>query len=212
MKLQLALDDIDLGAARGLLDAAHNDVDILEFGTPFVLRNGLGIVSDYRAAFPDLALLADIKIMDGGEYLANLAFDAGADYVTVLGVARDETISGAVRAAQARSRWVLADLIASPNPAARAAQLEALGVHGVCVHTGFEPGADGDQLQMLDAVRSVVTSTAVSVAGGVTAIKLPALLERGPDIVVVGSSVTASARPSDSLAELRAIVDNSGAR
>ena len=43
---------------------------------------------------------ADLKIMDAGEHEANLAFNAGADIVTVLGVAHDETIRGVVRAAR----------------------------------------------------------------------------------------------------------------
>ena len=38
--------------------------------------------------------------MDAGEHEANLAFNAGADIVTVLGVAHDETIRGVVRAAR----------------------------------------------------------------------------------------------------------------
>jgi len=32
-----------------------------------------------------VAVLADLKIMDAGEHEANLAFEAGADIVTVLG-------------------------------------------------------------------------------------------------------------------------------
>ena len=38
--------------------------------------------------------------MDAGEHEANLAFAAGADIVTVLGVSHDETIRGVVAAAR----------------------------------------------------------------------------------------------------------------
>jgi len=53
-------------------------------------------------------LLADTKIVDGGEIEAADAFAAGANIVTVLGVAEDETIRGVVRAAEnsaARFWW-----------------------------------------------------------------------------------------------------------
>jgi len=78
-----------------------------------------------------VAVLADLKIMDAGEHEANLAFAAGADIVTVLGVAHDETVQGVVRAARrARggAKEVMVDLINTTDPAARAAQVAKLGV------------------------------------------------------------------------------------
>ena len=38
-----------------------------------------------KERFPCLEVLCDTKIMDAGAYEARLAFEAGADYVTVLG-------------------------------------------------------------------------------------------------------------------------------
>lgn len=207
MKVQLALDAIELSHARHLLEQVHDQIDILEFGTPFLLRYGLNTVSDFRQTFPELDLLADIKIMDGGEYMANLAFGAGADYVTVLAAARDETVAGAVRAARAAGATVFADLIATPDPAARARQVEALGVDGVCVHSGFEPGAGADQLAMLESVRAVVGRAQVSVAGGISASSLPSILAFQPDIVIVGGSLTTSDNPRGALEEMRSIAD-----
>ena len=68
--------------------------------------------------------------MDAGEHEANLAFEAGADIVTVLGVAHDETIHGVVRAARRAggTKEVMVDLINTPNPAARAKEVAELGV------------------------------------------------------------------------------------
>ena len=45
---------------------------------------------------PTATLLADLKIVDAGELEAQIGFDAGADIVTVLGVAHDVTIQGAL--------------------------------------------------------------------------------------------------------------------
>lgn len=58
-------------------------------------------------------MLADLKIMDAGEHEASLAFAAGADIVTVLGLSADSTVSGAVAAARAAGggRLVMADMI-----------------------------------------------------------------------------------------------------
>ena len=60
MKLQIALDgDIDQGLA--VLQAVRPYVDIAEIGTPLIFREGLGAARRLREAFPDLALLADLK-------------------------------------------------------------------------------------------------------------------------------------------------------
>lgn len=77
-----------------------------------------------------MAVLADLKIMDAGEHEANLAFAAGADIVTVLGVAHDETIQGVVQAARrfGGGKEVMVDLINTNNPAARAKEVAKLGV------------------------------------------------------------------------------------
>jgi 3-hexulose-6-phosphate synthase len=48
-----------------------------------------------KAAYPDKLVFADMKTMDAGELEADLAFNAGADIMTVLGSAGDSTIAGA---------------------------------------------------------------------------------------------------------------------
>jgi 3-keto-L-gulonate-6-phosphate decarboxylase len=87
-------------------------------------------------------LVADMKTMDAGSYEAALAFEAGADVVTVLGCADDETVRGAVREANRAGRFVAADLIAVPNQVQRAQQLEQLGVHYIGIHTGLDQQAE----------------------------------------------------------------------
>ena len=47
-----------------------------------------------KADISQLEVLCDAKIMDAGAYEAQLAYDAGADYVTVLGITDDLTIKG----------------------------------------------------------------------------------------------------------------------
>src|SRR5271169_2406278 len=101
MKLQLALDHLQLSDALGLLERAADLIDIVEAGTPLLLSEGVRAVREIRRRFPPLTVLADFKIMDAGELEASLAFDAGADIVTVLGAAEDVTIRRACEAARA---------------------------------------------------------------------------------------------------------------
>ena len=65
-KLQLALDFIELEEALGLLEKVHSFVDIVEVGTPTIIRYGVEAVRRVKQSFPQKLVLADLKIMDAG--------------------------------------------------------------------------------------------------------------------------------------------------
>ena len=78
---------------------------------PQIFQEGIGAAKQYKIAFPDLDILADLKIMDAGLYEAEIGFNAACKYVTVLGVASDDTIRGVVQAAQCAGGEVIVDMI-----------------------------------------------------------------------------------------------------
>jgi 3-hexulose-6-phosphate synthase len=71
----------------------------------------MNVVTDIKAAYPEKLVFADMKTMDAGELEADIAFKAGADIMTVLGVAGDSTITGAVKAGKDHGKAVVADMI-----------------------------------------------------------------------------------------------------
>lgn len=110
MKLQLALDTLSLEESISLVKEVEQYIDIIEIGTPFLLEEGMNAVRIMKKEFPSLEILADTKIMDAGELEADLAFKAGADYITVLGVTDSLTIIACVECAarygkKSRSRY-----------------------------------------------------------------------------------------------------------
>ncbi len=100
MELQLALDLVDIPGAKKLVKEVEAYVDIVEIGTPVVINEGLRAVKEIKEAFPNLKVLADLKVMDAAGYEVMKASEAGADIVTILGVAEDMTIKGAVEEAK----------------------------------------------------------------------------------------------------------------
>ena len=157
MKLQLALDLLDVGAVRRLLDEVIDLVDIVEIGTPLILQEGMTIVTEIKERHPTVTLLADLKIMDAGEIEAKIGFDAGADIVTVLGVAHDSTIQGALNQAHRRGKQIMVDLIAVNDVQTRTRDLDLLGVDSLCVHTAFDVQKQGQsplrELQLAEIAR-----------------------------------------------------------
>lgn len=86
-------------------------VDIIELGTPLMLKEGVGVVGLMKRRFPDALILADMKIADGGYMEARFAVEEGADIVTVLGMAEDETILGVKQATHEAGRLVYVDML-----------------------------------------------------------------------------------------------------
>lgn len=204
MKLQLALDTLTTEHALWIARRAREYVDILEIGTPLIKHEGVAVVRALRQEFPEKELLADLKTMDAGEYEAGFCFEAGADLVTVLGVADLRTIEGAVRSARSQNRRVAVDLMSVPDKAARARDAEAAGANLVAVHSGIDQQRGGhNPLADLDSVMHAVRLP-VMVAGGIDLTTVDAVVERGPAVVVVGAAVTSSDEPGDIARRIRA--------
>lgn len=196
MKLQMALDDISLEAGLELVDRVADCVDIVEVGTPMVIACGMEPVRRIKQAHPRLEVLADLKIMDAGAYEATLAFQAGADYVTALGVAEDETIRSCVEAAQRCGGKVVVDMLCVEDLPARVAAVEALGADYVAVHTGVDQQAAGrTPLEDLRVMAECAKTAGISVAGGISAETLPEYAAYRPDIVIVGSGIVHAEDP-----------------
>ena len=207
-KLQLALDDLDRADLFPLLDQVAAQLDIVEVGTPMVIRYGLEPVRAIKQRHPQLAVLCDAKIMDAAYYEAALAFEAGADCATILALTDDGSVTGAVQAAADHGGRIMADLICVPDLVARARRLQELGVHVVAVHTGVDQQALGRT--PLDDLRALAESDLVvplAVAGGVTSETAGDYLALKPDILIVGGGITGAPDPAAEAVRLRQLIE-----
>ncbi|NLM53744.1 MAG: 3-hexulose-6-phosphate synthase [Firmicutes bacterium] len=188
IRLQAALDMYALEdavrAAQNLVDV----VDILEVGTPLLLSAGLQAVRRIRETARDIPLVVDAKIMDGGYSAARHAFGAGADIVTVLGAAADETVAETMRAAESAGGKIMVDLINVPDPGARIRRLAGLGAHCFLLHLPSDLAVRGGQFDGPEHGAELVQYE-VAVAGGLNADNLGIILPLKPQIVIVGSAI-----------------------
>lgn len=190
MKLQLALDTFSMFQALTLAEQVRDWVDIIEIGTPFLLESGMEAVRQFHAHFPEKKILADTKIMDAGALEAASAFQAGADYITVLAVTDQSTIRACIETARQYGGAVVADMICVDNIPERVAQLEELGIHGLAVHTGVDQQRQGrTPLDDLRTILSCRPQGEVFVAGGITLDTLPQYTALRPDVLIVGGGI-----------------------
>lgn len=89
--LQIALDSRSLEVGVRDAKAAESLVDIIEVGTILACAEGMKAVSTLRALHPNHILVCDLKTTDGGAILADMAYQAGADWLTVSAAAHPAT-------------------------------------------------------------------------------------------------------------------------
>ncbi|TFE00572.1 3-hexulose-6-phosphate synthase [Jeotgalibacillus salarius] len=207
MKLQLALDLVNIPEAIELVKEVEDHVDVVEIGTPVVINEGLKAVKEMKAAFPELTVLADLKIMDAAGYEVSQASAAGADIVTILGAAEDASIKGAVEEAKKQGKQILVDMIAVKDIATRAKELDELGVDYICVHTGYDLQAAGqNSFEDLATIKSVVKNAKTAVAGGIKLDTLPEVIKAQPDLVIVGGGITGEDDKQAAAAKMKELI------
>ncbi|WP_198297607.1 orotidine 5'-phosphate decarboxylase / HUMPS family protein, partial [Domibacillus aminovorans] len=63
MKLQLALDLVNIPEGIAVVKELEQFFDVVEIGAPVIINEGLRAVKEMKEAFPNLTVLADLKVM-----------------------------------------------------------------------------------------------------------------------------------------------------
>jgi len=210
MKLQVAIDLLSTADALALLHKVAEHVDIIELGTPLIKQQGLSVVTNVKAAYPEKLVFADMKTMDAGELEADLAFKAGADIMTVLASAGDSTIAGAVKAGKAHGKAVVADMIGVTDKPKRLKELGALGVSWVELHAGLDEQAQAGYSidSLLQAGKDA--NIAFSVAGGINTDRIGQVESAGATIAVAGAAIYGAKDPAVAARALRSRIKRLG--
>ncbi|MFC6858540.1 3-hexulose-6-phosphate synthase [Zunongwangia atlantica] len=202
-KLQVAIDLLKTEDAIALATKVAPYIDIIELGTPLIKSEGLSAITAMKEAFPDKKVFADFKTADAGALEAEMAFKAGADYITILGSIDDATIIGAVEAAKKYDRAVVVDTIGVQDRVKRAQEVSKLGVEFVELHAGLDeqakPGYSIDVL-IEEASKAGVP---VSIAGGVNINSIAKVKASGAVVAVAGGAIYGAEDPAAAAKELK---------
>lgn len=104
--IQIALDQTQFDKAQVVANNVHSFVDIIEVGTILAFAEGMNAVSVLRKAHPSHIIVCDMKITDGGAILSRMAFEAGADWLTVSAAAHIATIAACKKVADEFGREI----------------------------------------------------------------------------------------------------------
>lgn len=209
MKLQVAFDcNCNTQRICEYVDRISEYMDFIEVGTPLIIEKGLRTVEELRPRYPRLKILTDLKIMDGGFYEANAAFEAGADIVTALAVAEDATLRGAIEAARKNGGEIMVDMIAHPDLPKRISEIDAMGADYICLHTAKDTQGSGkDFAAFMREMKDFVKTAKLALAGGISPGNIENYTSMEPDVVIIGEGITAASDPVEAARSVRKKMD-----
>ncbi|MEH7493134.1 3-hexulose-6-phosphate synthase [Neobacillus niacini] len=204
MKIQLALDRMEINEAIELTRKVEDSVDWIEVGTSLIKEFGMASVREMKQAFPAKTIVADIKTIDNARYEFEMCFEAGADVATVMGVSPLVTIDACMEVAERYNKIVMIDLLNTTEQQKRDLMKYKKAVF--CEHVSK------DQQEELGAsnhgaVKNIYgPDMNIAAAGGITLDSLQLLRKTlNPSIVIIGSAITKAENPAEAAAKFKRV-------
>ena len=207
MKLQAALDYFTLDQALKLMEEIHQYVDIAEIGSPLMFADGFRSIAEVKKKYPEVLVLADMKVVDGGYDIASEAYKAGADIATTIGLTTDDTLLGVVKAARVHNKYCMADTIGIKNLGENVNKLDEMGFDYILLHTAHDAIGNtaeaASQIDKIQEMKKLVKHAKIGISGGITLSIIDRVCAADPDWVVIGGGLTSVKNPAETAKALR---------
>lgn len=190
MRLQVAIDRVELNLAADLARKLDGVVDMIELGTSLVKDYGNHSIETLRQSINLSQLIVDSKTIDEGAYEFNQAFKYGADLVTVMGAASIETLRACYEVAEKYKKTMVIDLLECSDE--KIEKMVGFDNAIYCLHHSV------DKKRTIQPVETVATFhhsfpmiKRIAIAGGIQLASIAGLKAQGlTEIVIVGSAIT----------------------
>ncbi|MFC3419099.1 3-hexulose-6-phosphate synthase [Salinicoccus hispanicus] len=202
MKLQIALDRLGYDECFEITSEVHEHVDIIEVGTGVIKEYGLGIVRDLKTKYPDISILADVKICDAGKSESEKSFEYLSDLITVMALADINTVRNCQEVADRFGKTLVVDLL-NIKDFSLLDHLKEAGVRAVSLHVGKDQ-READMKPAYDKLKEYDFD--LFVAGGINEDNLKEYLKFEPDVVIVGSGITQAKDKVDAAKTLKSAI------
>ncbi|RAY15003.1 hypothetical protein DPM19_09640 [Actinomadura craniellae] len=205
--VQVALDVHDLDRAIEIATAAAEaGVDFIEVGDPLIKRVGVEAVDAVKRHAPEVAVVAEMMSADWGRDQVELAAEAGADVVLLIGPASIASVSAAVGAARRLGVVLTLDAPSRHVDPSWLRDMERAGIDGFVVTTNIDLGVGGTR--PLAAARTIraCSELPVAVSGGFGIADDALTGSADWDIAIVGRGVAEAVTPADMLHRLTALI------
>jgi len=141
--------------------------------------------------------------MDAADIEVSIAAESGADIITVMALASDETIALAAETAHNLGCKVMVDMMNVTDVFKRSQEVFDLGADYICLHVG------------VDVQRRLVSKVfpgRVAVAGGINDKRAGSLVKAGASIIIVGSAIIKAFDPLKATKTIRKAIEEALSR
>lgn len=168
--LQVALDNFNMADALASAKLLYKEVDVIEVGTLLNLSVGKEAIKIMSTLYENNIICADLKITDAGGELSGMAFDQGADWVTIMCSSENATKAKAVEVAKKFKKEMQVELFGNWTYQEAQTWLD-LGIKQVIYHQSRDAlngGASWGYSNMESVKKLADMGFEVSVTGGLT--------------------------------------------
>ncbi|NWF52021.1 MAG: orotidine 5'-phosphate decarboxylase [Nitrospirae bacterium] len=206
--LQVALDFLHIKDALNIASLTYQYIDIIEAGTPLIKSEGVRVVETLKKNFQEKNIFADLKIMDTGALEAKMAFDAGADLISVCAQASVETITGAIEETRRQNKKIVIDLIGSRDWLYRSREIQYLKPDFFCIHISLD-----EQRKCKKTFSGLENYTKeiqipFCIAGGIKPEDIPLIMPFQPFIIIVGGYIIKAEKPDEAAKTIKEAIIN----
>ncbi|MCW3815778.1 orotidine 5'-phosphate decarboxylase [Micromonospora sp. DR5-3] len=211
MQLQVALDRMPVARAVDLARKVAEHVDWIEVGTSLIKAHGMTAVAAVVAAAGTTPVLADTKTADDAVTEVDMCHAAGAQAMSVLALAPDDTVRACTTRAHELGMEVLVDLLAAGTERFDKLLTDFSGSSHLvwATHIGKDQQKRHSVGHALDQMAAKAKGHRLALAGGLVQTDVAALTQSYPDLrVIVGSAITKAVDPTATAAAFRQLLTN----
>lgn len=200
MKLQLAIDRVSDKIALEYINNFNGLVDIIEIGTSLIKDYGLLNLGILTSKADKSLILGDIKTNDEGVYEFEQGYKQGFDILTVMGGASFETIKKCYEVSQEYNKEIMIDLLECDDEKIKRIAGFKRAIY--CLHTSIDKVRDKNISKEIESFKGKFPNIKrIAIAGGINKSLINEIKKHGIEIVVVGSAITSSKKPRDTIRE-----------
>ena len=205
MKLQISFDTTDLNEALEIASKVAQYADVLEIGTPLILKEGVKAIQAFKEKFPEKEIFADTKIVDRVEEIIHIFAEVKTDYLSILAGTSNKTIQKASQVTHSLKSKIALDLVDAYSKGQSAMDAKALDIDLIIFHG---PHDSTQLLDILDEWQSVRGNTTlpIFVAGKVDKTNIDKVISLKPQGIVIGIAITQADDPEKEAAYFKSLL------
>jgi len=196
MKLQIALDLLDLQKCLDIAKTVEPYADSFQVGIPLLLKYGVHAIEEFQAAFPNKDIFAETQIMNHEQDIASMYLKAGATWISVMSGTSKEVIHTVASFASQKNKFVMMDLFNATSMGQSAMDAKKLGVDALLYQNMYNEENENDfAIEEWDDLRGN-SKLPIYVRANINRDNIDFILSLKPDAIIIGKAITQAKNPA----------------